>query len=103
MPFEDAWVLSAKQNIKSEESRKKLCPKRAFLGLCESGDLKTIKVTELSKNINYQYARFAINEWKNNPLLSSQEMWKKVRAHFNRAKNHQGQLDVAKALKDYWN
>ena len=72
-----------------------------FLGFCESGDLEGIKGTHKSDNINYQYAKFAHAEWRKNETTSGSEMWKKVYAHFKRAKNHQGQLHVLQALSQY--
>ena len=101
MPFEAAFGLSTERNINKIESRKKLCPKHTFLGLCQSGDLKGIKMTLKSENINYQYARLAISDWKINEELTIGEMWSKVYLHFKRAKNHQGQLDVVKGLENF--
>ena len=42
IPFEKAWKEAAENIIASDSSRKKVCPKATFIGLCESGLLKNI-------------------------------------------------------------
>ncbi len=101
MDFEAVWSASAKEHINSAESRKKGCPKNTFIGLCESGDLKEIKAIKQSDGINYQYAKFAIAEWKQYPTITKSEMWKRIVNKFGKAKGHQGQLDVVQGLAKY--
>lgn len=101
MSFQKAWETSARVNIKSKESQKKLCPMHTFLGFCESGDLEGIPSMHKSDNINYQYAKFAHSEWRKDETLSGVEMWNKVYEKFRRASGHQGQLDVVKGLSQY--
>lgn len=101
MSFQQAWEEAAQKNISSKESQKKQCPMHTFLGFCESGDLHGINGTQKSDNINYQYAKFALAEWKKDRTISGVDMWKKVYEKFKRAAGHQGQLDVAKGLIQY--
>ncbi|MEO7487074.1 MAG: hypothetical protein ABIU77_08220 [Ferruginibacter sp.] len=102
MQIIDAWVAAAENNIASEESRKKGCPKSAFVGLCESGDLKDIKMLAQSDSINYKYVKFAISEWKKDAYISKAAMWSKIRKQFpGGAIDHQGQLDVLKGVWEY--
>ena len=101
MTFQQAWETAAKKNISSKVSQKKQCPMHAFLGFCESGDLHGISGTHTSDNINYQYARFALDEWKKDETITGVEMWKKVYEKFKRAAGHQGQLDVVEGLRRY--
>ncbi|MEP6713682.1 MAG: hypothetical protein ABJA37_14745 [Ferruginibacter sp.] len=102
MDFDAAWYASAKEHIDSEQSRKKVCPRSTFIGLCESGDLKDIKEIKQSDSINYLYAKFAIAEWKKDQTITKSEMWNRVLNKFGKAKNHQGQLDVVMGVKKYW-
>lgn len=101
LPYAEAWNRAAGKEIENTSSRIKGCPKETFIGLCESGILKKIPKTEISESRNYQYALFAISEWKKNKMISCADMWRKVYNHFGLAKNHQGQLDVVEGLWDF--
>jgi hypothetical protein len=101
MPIDEAWSSAATNNITSEESRNKGCPGSTFIGLYESGDLRDVKQTKQSDRINYQYAKFAISEWKKYPAITKKEMCERVVSKFSKAKNHQAQLDVLKGIWGY--
>lgn len=96
-----AWDRAARDLISSEESRKKGCPRNTFIGICNSGSLNNIGPIPGNDSINFQYAQFAIDAWKKNKGISKTDMWKQVVSHFNKAKGHQGQLDVVLGLERY--
>jgi hypothetical protein len=99
--FEAAWYTAARQILTSESSIKKGCPRATFVGLCESGNLKGIPKTKTSDSLNYQYAKYAIQKWKENREISKPEMWNLVKKQFNKEISQQGQLDVVLGLWDY--
>lgn len=95
----DAWQKAAKETSEANSVIEKGCPRATFVGLCESGDLKGINFIKKNESVNYQYAKYAIEEWKKDPGISYAIMWNKVKTKFpDGALNHQGQLHVAKAL-----
>jgi hypothetical protein len=99
---EEAWQKSAKENAGSSSTQNKGCPKQTFLGLCYAGDLAAIQKSIQIDSINYQYAKYAIGQWRSNPALSIAEMWRKVNMQFpNGAQNHNGQLHVVKGVWNY--
>jgi len=67
----DLWDLEATNIIAKESTRRKSCPKGAFLGLCENGNVAGINSGKYtSSNKNKQYAIDALNilkNHKNNP------------------------------------
>ncbi len=98
---EDAWYTAARKILTSESSINKGCPRATFVGLCESGNLKGIPKTKTSVSLNYQYAKFAIEKWKENKDISKPEMWNLVKQQFNKEISHQGQLDVVLGIWEY--
>lgn len=98
----DAWDLAAEAIIKSESGRKKGCPRVTFIGLCNGGHLKNLSKADDINSKNYEYARYSIEVWKANPDMSRDDMWKKVQEKFNTTASHQGQLDVALGVREYW-
>lgn len=102
MNIEEAWQKSAQKHAGTISTRDKLCPKHTFLGLCYSGNLADIQKSIKIDNVNYQYAKYAIAQWRINPNLSIAEMWRKVNLQFSKgAQNHNGQLHVVKGLWDH--
>ena len=100
--FEDAWDISAQKNTTKDSIRYKGCPKHAFLGLCESGNLTNIPATKTSDNINYRYAKYALTECHKYPALSTSQIWEKLKQHFpNGSSRHNCQLHVVKGVWDY--
>lgn len=98
----DGWQKAAREIITSNSTKDKACPRATFIGLCESGDLKSVAGIKQSKSHNYQYAKFAIQAWKKDNTISKMSMWNMIRQHFpDGAINHQGQLDVVIGLWQY--
>ncbi|WP_319478888.1 DUF6979 family protein [uncultured Draconibacterium sp.] len=97
----DAWQFAVQEIFpQSEESRKKSCPKNAFLGLCEEGIIKNSEPGNYSKSIdNKNYAISAINILKQETgITTKNELWRLVTEGNN--KKHNSQMDVVLAL---WN
>jgi hypothetical protein len=95
-----AWASAALSIFPdSESSRKKGCPKDAFLGLCETGIVKGITKGKYTRSLlNKKYALDAVNILKKNPRLSDSEraLWDAVQGK-NR-KIHNSQMDVVITL-----
>lgn len=94
----DAWELAVTQVFpNSISSRRKSCPKNAFLGLCEDGyviDVAKGEYTRSEKNKHYAIkALLLLNE---NPMLNEKELWKLVIDESE--KKHNSQMDVVKTL-----
>jgi len=94
MSFENAWNTATEKVITSKSGRDKGCPRATFIGLCESGNLKDIPLTNESKSKNYAYAKFAVIEWNRNKNIPKKEMWSRVQNEFGTTASHQGQLDI---------
>ena len=97
----DAWQFAVLEVFpESQESRKKSCPRNAFLGLCEEGIVKNSKPGNYSNSIdNKSYAISAINILKlERNVATKNELWKLVTEGNN--KKHNSQMDVVLAL---WN
>lgn len=96
-----AWVLASEEIIKSEESRKKGCPRSAYFGLCEEGLIKGIPSGNYRKkssaSLNKEYAIRAVELLQTNPELSSNKtkLWDIV---IDKKKVHNSQMDVVIAL-----
>ena len=76
-----AWDWAIKAFTKSEESRKKVCPRNAYLGLCGAGLVKGVVCDEYAKNENGEYAVELVRVIKANPEIVSipqEELFHKV-------------------------
>ena len=98
---EEGWDIAAEKNIESLDSRKKGCPRAAFLGLCRGGHLKGISGSNSYVSKNYDYALYAAGEWKKDKNISKKEMWDKVQNKFKNTVRHQGQLDVVAGVLEF--
>ena len=102
----EAWRAAALQEFPtSESSRKKGCPRGAFLGLCEAGLLTGIPATGVNHDAaggkNAVYAVTAVELLREDPSLRNSPLWwPAVLAALDAdaSKVHNGQLDVARAL-----
>jgi hypothetical protein len=95
-----AWQSAIAQFTDKPNSRKKGCPKSAFLGLCEEGLVSGILPGNYTKSVkNKAYALRAVESLRNDPALarSSSALWNSIEKD---AKNDQGEMDVVIAL---WN
>jgi uncharacterized protein YegP (UPF0339 family) len=97
-----AWKKAALETFPdSESSRKKCCPKNAFLGLCEEGLIRGVSAGGYTESKdNKRYALNAVSLLKKNPNLSKNEnvLWEKIQG--NNAKKHNAQMDVVITLWD---
>lgn len=94
----DAWNAAATERIASLESRKKGCPRSAFLGLCEAGLVEGIPAGEyIGSKKNKQYAVDAVRLLVEDASLINDlpTLWKRLTP-----KQHNQQMNVVAAL---WN
>ncbi len=79
-------------------SRKKGCPRSAFLGLCEEGKVKGVKAGDYTRSTaNKSYAINAAVILQNTPTLTTKELWSNVIAD-KEPKVHNSQMNVVLAL-----
>ncbi|WP_224552887.1 DUF6979 family protein [Pectobacterium versatile] len=102
---QECWVHEITRFTSSKPSRKKGCPKSAFLGLCQDGYVKDIPRGNYlpPDSPNKKYAAAAAERLLSEPTreYSKSDLWKKATEHFDEAaKNQNGQMDVVLALKD---
>ncbi len=97
---EKAWSQAALEVFPdSESSRKKGCPRNAFLGLCEEGVVKNIQSGNYTQSAkNKKYALAALSLLKNDPALANNKaaLWYKVQN--GSKKQHNAQMDVVVSL-----
>lgn len=100
---EEAWKKSiSKVFPDSPSSRKKGCPKNAYLGLCENGLIKGIPSGNYTNSqLNKEYAIKAHNIIKcnTNTNVTASDLWKSVIV--NEKKSHNSQMNVVMALHDH--
>ena len=96
----DAWVKAALTVFpESESSRKKGCPKGAYLGLCEDGFVIGVKQGTYTRSIkNKRYAIKALNLIKSDSSLVNDHelLWRKVLKGVEKKENNQ--MDVVTSL-----
>lgn len=93
----EAWETAAAQVIKALTSRKKSCPRDAFLGLCEEGLVRGIPSAVYTDSIkNKAYAVEAARLLKTNPDMEQSTLWST--ATHDSGIQHNGQIDVVLAL-----
>jgi hypothetical protein len=79
-------------------SRKKGCPRSAFLGLCEEGKVKGVKSGNYtSSKANKSYATDALELLQSSPNLTTKDLWGKVINNIE-PKAHNSQMNVVVAL-----
>jgi hypothetical protein len=79
-------------------SRKKGCPRSAFLGLCEEVGIKCFKSGGyISSKANKAYANDALALLQSSPNLTTKELWDKVISNAE-PKAHNSQMNVVAAL-----
>jgi hypothetical protein len=79
-------------------SRKKSCPRTAFLGLCEEGKVKGVKSGNYTRSkANKSYANDAAELLQRSPKLTTKELWGKVISNAE-PKVHNSQMNVVIAL-----
>lgn len=79
-------------------SRKKGCPRSAFLGLCEEGKVKGVKSgSYTSSKANKAYANDAADLLQSSPNLTTKDLWGKVISNAE-PKVHNSQMNVVVAL-----
>lgn len=95
----DAWDEAARQIFpESESSRKKGCPKNAFLGLCEKGLIIGIKQGNYTKSVdNKRYAIEAVNVLRRQGDMPEKQLWESIKKN-DQNKRHNQQMHVVRAL-----
>jgi hypothetical protein len=101
----DAWEQATISVFgKGTYSQRKSCPQGAFLGLCENGLVKGIKIGQYTKSVeNADYAAAAAGLLKANQSLiniGNIGLWKMVMAKLKKSpsKTHNQQMDVVRTL-----
>jgi hypothetical protein len=96
---EDAWTEASRQIFpESESSRKKACPKNAFLGLCEEGIIIGVKQGNYTKSKdNKRYAIEAVDILRREGDLSEKHLWERIEKA-DKNKRHNQQMHVVRAL-----
>ena len=105
---EDAWKRACCEKINNLKSRKKGCPRAAFIGLVQAGLVHGCDVVEnVRRKVegkNGQYAVIAVQILRDDPQLASNKsaLWKLVLRKLGLAndKTHNNQMDVVSALWD---
>lgn len=99
-PPKEAWEEAIKKHTKSENTRKKNCPKTAFLCLCKLGVVKgvpQVDCTDSDKGISY--VKKALDALRKNPQLAKtpRKLWDFIG---NENVHYDSQMHVVCAL---WN
>jgi len=102
----DAWAMAARRIFpNSMSSQKKVCPKKAFEGLCEGRKIKEIdedKIFHARASKNGDYAVEGLKILSFNPALASnpRQLLKQVLKNLNcdEGKAANGQMEVVIAL-----
>jgi len=66
-----AWDMAIKCFTESDESRKKVCPRNAYLGLCDAGLVEGVAGGKHAKTENGEYAVELVRAIKANPEIVS--------------------------------
>ncbi|MDD9812172.1 MAG: hypothetical protein OXU71_10785 [Gammaproteobacteria bacterium] len=96
-----AWTEAVKSETKSINMRSKVCPRSAYLGLCEYGLVKGVPRGEYlkksSEKLNKKHAVDAVTKLRKTPELKNKPMklWRLV---IPEPKQHDGQMHVVTAL-----
>ena len=96
----DAWNIAVEAEFPhSVALREKACPRASFLGLCQSGKLRSVPAGKYTKSLaNTSYALKAIKMLGEDSSLSEtpEKLWQAVIG--NEEKRHNSQMDVVTAL-----
>jgi len=97
-----AWQAAAQSAFPdSASSRAKGCPRNAYLGLCEMGEIIGVPSGQYTNSqANKRYALMALELLRQNPELKTnkQLLWQKIMA--GEQKQHNQQMDVVISLFD---
>ncbi len=93
----EAWEKAINQTDLSDSSKKKRCPRLAYVGVCES---KMGRPPDKSKN--KRYAREAVRILRKTTPSSAAALWRQVKANLkcNEDLAYNSQMDVVLSLKD---
>lgn len=91
------WKEKCRKNELKEASIKKVCPRLAFIGLCENDLIKGVAVkNNYKESLNKDYAVKAVEILKKeDKQYRTRELWEVIG---NIEKKHNGQMDVVLAL-----
>lgn len=106
----DAWRRSCEKKFgEKREAARKPCPRGAYLGFCEDGEINGVNEgdymrSKLGRKKNKEYAVEAVKLLRSCPQLAldKKQLWEKVREKTCAATTlrHNNQLDVVLALWD---
>lgn len=93
----DLWKEKCEENEFKEASIKKVCPRLAFIGLCENNLIKGIEIKNSDKeSLNKNYAVEAVKVLKNDKRnYTSKELWEEIG---NKDKKHNSQMNIVLVL-----
>ena len=106
-PIDRAWEVAAGEVfVDAPESRRKSCPRGAFLGLCRAGLVRGVSPTRpdsLEEGANAKYAVTAAHLLAADPTLAAAgptKLWKRVMEELglSSSKKHNQQMDVVLSL-----
>ncbi len=95
---EQAWKAAIAQFTSSNQSRSKVCPREAFIGLCAAGVITGISRDNDDggkQNKNRQYAIAAWRMLQSRPNLNKKSLWAAISAA---PAQENGQMDVVISL-----
>ena len=95
-----AWDICIFKLSKSEEVRKKSCPRNAFLGLCEEGLVRGVEPGKYNtKSFNNKEKEYAFDAlkilYKTSQPITSLKLWRQI---VGNDKAHNSQMDVVLSL-----
>lgn len=96
-----AWEQAVTNLFDTSASRKKGCPRNAFLGLCEEGLVRDIPAGNYTGSVkNKRYALRAVSFLRQDARLADdlEHLWKMVMAGEDEPKSHNQQMEVVAAL-----
>ncbi len=97
----DAWEKAVSEFTTSEKSRKKGCPRCAFLGLCQEGEVSGISKGNYTTSVkNKGYALKALSLLRDDSSLSDDKtaLWQRVKNELHLKRADEGITDVVVSL-----
>ncbi len=93
----EAWEWAINQSSLSDSSKKKCCPKFAYIGVCEQKDGDAP-----DSNKNKNYAREAVSILRKTTPSSAAALWRQVKVNLKCRSDlaHNSQMDVVLSLRD---
>ena len=101
-----AWTKAAERLCSSKHSARKVCPRSAFLGLCEEGHVRGVPEGQYvrrkgAQKYNKRYAVKAVGLLRDGVVSGDngpQELSRLIQSTESKKTSHQGGMDVVLAL-----